>query len=255
MIYSDEYKYVFMEVPHTASTAIARELTNHYGGRRVLRKHDNYSIFRAHCTPEQRRYRVFASVRNPLDAFVTEYYKFLNDHKGDYSNTDNYESNGGWIVKEHVEKYQFTVRHGDDFPAYFRKFLCSTYHNWFLLGHKRFDYVMRFENIAEEFDQMLSRIGVPDPKPLPVSNKSERPAQWHTLFDKPLQELAIKYYSPFFRQWGYEFPEDWTGQPSSLVNLKYHLSEAAVQTAGGLLKLDPRSPGVARVKAMVRKFI
>lgn len=255
MIISDQYRYVFVEVPHTASTAIARELTSRYGGERILRKHDNYSIFRAQCTPQQRRYRVFASVRNPLDAFVTEYYKFLNDHKGDYSNTDNYESNGGWIVKEHVDKYQFTVRHGDDFPAYFGRFLCTTYHNWFLLNHRQFDYVMRFENIGEEFIEVLRRINVDDPQPLPVSNKSARPAQWHTLFDPASQALAIKYYTPFFRQWGYQFPPEWEGQPSALINAKYHLAETLVQGAGRFLTLDPRSQRLARIKAVIKRFI
>ena len=76
MIVSHEHRYVFIEVPHTASVAISTELRENYDGQRFLRKHATYRDFLRQATPEQRGYFAFAAVRNPLDVAVSRYYRF-----------------------------------------------------------------------------------------------------------------------------------------------------------------------------------
>ena len=85
MIISDEHKYVFVELPFTASTAISRELWEHYGGRRVLRKHSSYREFLKYASPEQRAYFVFSGMRNPLDEAVSLYVKLRTNHRNNYT--------------------------------------------------------------------------------------------------------------------------------------------------------------------------
>ena len=46
MIISEKNKYLFLELPRTGSTAISKELRDHYDGKRILRKHSLYHEFK-----------------------------------------------------------------------------------------------------------------------------------------------------------------------------------------------------------------
>ena len=71
MILSDEHRYLFVELPHTGTTAISRELQEHYGGRPILIKHARYHQFRKIATREQKSYFVFSCIRNPAEEAVS----------------------------------------------------------------------------------------------------------------------------------------------------------------------------------------
>ena len=79
MIISHEYKYLFIEIPLTASWAIQLELCQFYGGAPILHKHATYAEFRNIASEEELNYLVFATVRNPLDKIVSRYHKIVND--------------------------------------------------------------------------------------------------------------------------------------------------------------------------------
>ena len=85
VIISDEHRYVFVEQPHTACTAIRDELTAFYGGRPILDRHATYAAFLRAATPDQKRYFVFSGLRNPLDERVSLYCKYRTDHHHKYS--------------------------------------------------------------------------------------------------------------------------------------------------------------------------
>ena len=76
MIVSHEHHYVFIEMPNTASTAIAAELTVHYRGQSILWKHATYYDFLRVCSSRERECAVFAGHRHPMDIVVSRYFKF-----------------------------------------------------------------------------------------------------------------------------------------------------------------------------------
>ena len=88
MILSDEHRYLFIELPHTGTTAISRELQEHYGGRPILTKHARYHQFRKIATREQESYFVFSCIRNPAEEAVTRYFRYKTDHGGRYTVPD-----------------------------------------------------------------------------------------------------------------------------------------------------------------------
>jgi hypothetical protein len=210
MILSDAHRYLFVELPHTASTAIAGELTAHYGGRPILSKHARYHQFLAGASPEQRRYFVFSGIRNPLDETVTYYFRYKTDHQGRYSDPAKWKRNGGSVSDHSVAQYLFLRDARADFATYLRRFYTKPYDNWSNLTHRHFQFVIRFESLQEGFAAVLERLGLPSAGPLPVTNKTaERRSAWWEYYSPELRPYAARIFGPFLREWDYEFPAEW----------------------------------------------
>ena len=73
MIISHKNKYLFVELPHTATTAIIKEFREKYDGKRILRKHAFFHDFQKIANDDE-KYFVFSCVRNPMDEVVSIYY-------------------------------------------------------------------------------------------------------------------------------------------------------------------------------------
>ena len=50
MVISHKHRYVFVEIPHTGSHAISKELCEFYDGQIIHRKHANVTLNRAEFT-------------------------------------------------------------------------------------------------------------------------------------------------------------------------------------------------------------
>lgn len=212
MIVSHKYKYVFVQLPHTGSTAISKELRENYDGVRVLRKHAYYHEFLRIASPEERTFFVFSGMRNPLDEAVSNYFKVKTNHKGMYTNPKKWRRNGGIVTDATLRKYNFVQDTDADFPTFFRKFYRIPYNNWSALSHKRFDFIIRFENLQEDFAQVLKLLGIKQKRPLPVVNKTGRKRDDFLLYYTPeIYDQARRVFGPFMKEWGYELPPEWGG--------------------------------------------
>jgi hypothetical protein len=67
------------------------------------------------------------------------------------------------------------------------------------------DYIMRFENLADDFCAVCARLGIPD-APLPQYNRSNR-EHYSKYYDAELQELIGKRFAPEIDRFGYAFEE------------------------------------------------
>jgi hypothetical protein len=166
MIISHRHKYVFVELPHTGSTAISAELPEVYEGSKILRKHARYSEFLRTASPAERKYFAFSCIRNPLDVAASVYFRDKTDHRGRYSEPR------GVVTKRDIALFRFVERTGADFSAYFRHAYRRPipYDNFSNEAHRRLDFVMRFENLQEDFARALRQIGIEPQRPLPVVN-------------------------------------------------------------------------------------
>ena len=98
MIISHKHRYLFVELPHTASSAIRHELREYYDGVPILQKHSYYHQFLEIASEQEQRYFVFSTIRNPLDVTVTLYFKYKSNHKGAFTNPNRWKANGGDIT-------------------------------------------------------------------------------------------------------------------------------------------------------------
>ncbi len=211
MIISHKYKYLFVELPRTGSTAISKELREQYDGQAILHKHATYDAFERIATPEEKNYFVFSGIRNPLDDAVSYYFKMKTDHKGQYSAMA---TNKKWLNRliwhSTISRYHYIRKTNADFSTYFLKFYTLPFNNWSTLSHDKFDAVIRFENLSEDFVRTLELIGIQPKRSLPAVNKTGKKSRDPISYYTPeAAERAKKVFGPFMECWGYNFPAAW----------------------------------------------
>lgn len=255
MVISHEYKYVFIEVPQTASTAITAELRQHYGGERTLHKHANYSQC-CRAWPEVRgNYFTFAAVRNPLDQVVSYYTKLKTNHRGNYTDPTRFQRNGGWVPELQLEHYEFIQKNDADFASFFREFYSRVFHEWVLLGHGQFDFVMRFENIREDFATVLRTLGLCPVRPLPVVNPTEEKKHFLNYYPPEIRALVARYMGPFLKKWGYGLPSEWGDVPIPWsTGVRFSTVEALANSAARHFTLNPRGGHLQLVRRALRRL-
>ena len=209
MIISDSYKYLFVELPRTGSTAIAKELCRNYGGQSICFKHATYRNFLKVASPEQREYFVFSSIRNPLDDAVTQYFKCKTDPAGSFSGLKQDFWFRRMAFSYRIRRYDFTKKYDADFPTFFRRFYRLPHDNWSCLAHKQFDYVMRFEHLPDEFEQVLQKLNIEPVRRLPhVNQTQEKRKAFEEYYTPDIQRRAAYVFGPYMEKWGYAFPSN-----------------------------------------------
>jgi hypothetical protein len=255
MVVSQAHRYVFVEVPHTASTALSDELCRHYDGTRVLYKHASYNEFWETASPAERRYRVFAGVRNPMDEAVSLYYKVKHNHKGNYTNPRARVENGGWLTPVQIEKYRFVTENDASFADYFLRYYRQLHTNRFLDNRRDYAMIIRFEHLQEDFSRMLDVIGVEQMRPLPAVNPTQGKDDFVRHYTPATRDRAVRVLGPFMRQWGYRFPREWGRVHVPLgARLRYRFRDAVAVTRATLLRERPLlRTALAPLKGIVRR--
>jgi hypothetical protein len=210
-----------VEVAHTGTTAISRELRENYDGSPILRKHAHYSEFLKVASPEEKDYFVFASIRNPLDEAVSLYFKYRTNHKRKFTRAREIPAKQGKtsLTNTNLRIFNFIQETGADFSTFFRKTYKLPYTNVRSVCYKSCDFVIRFENIQADFAKALELIGIEAVRPLPQVNKtSGRERNFSSYYTPEIIDQAKKVFGPFMRRWGYEFPAGWGEESRSWWN-------------------------------------
>ena len=253
MVVGRKHRYVFIEVPHTGSTAVATELCIHYGGDPLYHKHSNYPEFYGLACDDEKRYFAFAGVRNPLDTVVTDYLRYRMNPNGQYTDPKMLAENGGWVRAEHLTRFDFVVQ-GGDFVSYFKRFYSNakTYFNWYLVAHRPFDFVLRNEHLGEDFEQALRMLGVTPVRPLPFSNRTTDKRDFLSYYTPEIQGEARRIFGPFMKRWGYAFPSAWgDGEAPLSSELSFRAMEAASKSLSRVMRLGPHDPRIQDMRQIV----
>ncbi|MCP3932312.1 MAG: sulfotransferase family 2 domain-containing protein [Bacteroidetes bacterium] len=223
MIVSDTNKYVFLETPRTGSTAIAQELCELYGGKRMVRKHANYYDFLKHATEAQKEYFVFAGVRNPLDSVVSKFTKLKNNHKGTYTDPAFLKKNGGWVTPGDVKRFTFTQNYG--FSDYIKKFHKTPFMNTLSVHHSVCDFIIKFESLNDDFENALTKLDMKPHRPLPLVNPTAKsPKTYIEFFSNSVQGESVNIFGPYMKEFGYDLPSEWgTNEPSNFSCILYRV--------------------------------
>ncbi len=210
MIISHKYKFLFIGLPFSASSAISKELYLEYEGKPLLRKHSVYYEFKKVAKKEELDYFVFAVLRNPMEILVTMYEKMRANTKGNFTNSKFFVENGGHITKKQRRAFDFIHNEQATFQQYFRKFFKIPYDNLSSLTLDHCDYIISYENIAEDYLNCLNKAGVKDPRPLPVANKTKgKKRDFSAYYTDDIKKQAIFVFGPFLEKYNYSFPQSW----------------------------------------------
>jgi hypothetical protein len=233
VIISHQHRYLFVELPRTGSTAIRRELRDFYDGQPILHKHATYEEFLKVASEDEKRYFVFSGIRNPLDDAVSQYFKLKTDHNRrmtDPSRAPKSKPIINRIVDRHI--FRYLQRTDAGFAEYFMRYQVLPYDRWSSLSHDRFDYVIRFENLADDFETVLHRIGIEPKRRLPqVNTTAARDRDWRDYYPPRTRTRARRVFGPYMERWGYEFPAEWNvGPPTRAERIQYAVFSALART-------------------------
>ena len=210
MIISHKYKFVFIGLPFSASSAISKELYLKYDAKPILQKHSLYYEFLKHASEREKKYFVFAVLRNPMEIVVSIYEKMLNNAGGNYTNKKLYKENGGHITKIQRRKFKYIHEKKANFQQFFLKFHTLPYDNLSSLTLNYCDYIIKYENLDKDYLTALKFCGIKNPTPLPVANKTiGKDASWEKYYLEEIRNHAVYVFGPFMQRYGYDFPKSW----------------------------------------------
>ena len=210
MIISHKYKFLFIGLPFSASSAITKELHAKYEGKPYLRKHSLYHEFIKVATKKEKDYFVFAVLRNPMEIAVTGYEKMKANAKGNFTNPDLFKENGGHITKNQRIRFNYILDNKATFQEYFLKFHSNPYDNYSSMTIDNCDFVIRYENIAKDYLLALNKAGVENSFSLPVANKTAGKRNGLSeYYTEEIRRQAIYVFGPFLAKYNYSFPDNW----------------------------------------------
>lgn len=219
MVIDRKHKFVFIELPLTATSAISLEIREMYGCERILHKHATYQRFLRQATPEEKKFKVIGSMRIPLDQTVSNYFKYIREKRDGvgFAAPKGVKRKQGTPLRQmlatwrHGRRGHYITDNNASFEQFFLKFFRFPFTNWSVLDHKKFDYIIHFENLVQEYRQVFTEVGLPITRDLPQSNKTPgRSKDFWSYYESDKAKRRAKFvYGPFMRYWGYQFPESW----------------------------------------------
>ena len=173
MYVNTEKKVAFIAHPRTASQATAKTLVDKLGFK-LRMSHHVYGESPSSWT-------VFATVRNPFDLLVSWYYLEISKTKHD----ELFET---WLRKCVANPNEYIQR-----GLFFALYQCTD--------------VLHFENLQEEFDQLMEKLDLPPTKIL-LKNVSEKREgrDFNTYYNPELTKLVMDRFGRTVRELDYSIP-------------------------------------------------
>lgn len=247
MIISHRYKYLFIEIPNTASTSISMELREFYSGEPILRKHANYFEFQKIASNREKQYFVFTVLRNPLDRVISFY--LTNLHNQGYwqykTKRDFLLNNMEVLPKLQIKIFNYVQKKDITFEDFLRKirFYSFPFVGMINLCKPFCNFIIRFERLNEDFSHVLKLLEIPQIRPLPHQNPTLKKENDFNDYYECSINYIIKIFGPFMLEWKYKFPKSWSSKKIHIIDiLKYNFAKrlsfyyAKLTTVGFLKK-------------------
>ena len=197
-------KFIFIHINKCGGSTIHKLLSGGFGG------HDDAPTYMSNYPNEFNSYFKFTSVRNPWDKAVSFYHYHIKrkwDLKWDWNATNapvftEFVRNTSSYTKEKQEQiFQNTPS-----PCTYSKRM-SNQLDWITdeNGNIIVDYIMRLENLQEDFDIICDKIGIPRQQ-LPHKNKTNH-KHYTEYYDDETRQIVAEKYAKDIEYFGYKFGE------------------------------------------------
>jgi len=209
MILSHKHKYVFIGLPLAASTAISKELCEMYDGVPILSKHSLYQDFLKIASEEEKKYKVLACSRNPLDISVSYYTKMMTDSSGNFSNESLLRKNGGHLKMRDFKLSKYFRENNSDYNTFLKMYYQFPFDNWLSVTAPYCDFIIHFERLSDDFEKALKHCGITPKRPLPIVNKTDKKESFESFYNQTNKTIGLSVFGPFMLKHGIPFPEAW----------------------------------------------
>lgn len=228
MVISNKNKYIFLCLPRTGTTAIRNELCENYDGEEILYKHAPYDKFLKIADGNQLAYNVIASVRNPLDRTVSLYFKYKSNHDGIHQRQIKNIGDKNFLQKFFIfiansilkNRAKYVSNQKISFSTFIKKYYTTPYSDWHSLYWHKYDYVLRFERINEDFKYTLGKMNITPKRDIPVVNKTRKETvSFEKYYTSDIIPLVQKNFYFAMKMYGYDFPSDWPEYKPGIVDI------------------------------------
>lgn len=205
MIVNHDYKFVFVQIPHTGSTEIGRFLVEELGSEEILLKHSYLHELFVLKPKIYKNYFIFGAKRNPLDERVSIYSKYCSNHLGLYSKPENKKLiKGNYFIRQIAND----VRTNNlTYEEYFLKYINRAYLSPVQIHQSRYDAIMKFETLQEDFSSIMEYFKISSSK-LQHSNKTNKPETSFMDYYRTneIRSRALKCFGYSLNALSYEMP-------------------------------------------------
>ncbi|WP_428398091.1 sulfotransferase family 2 domain-containing protein [Marinobacter salarius] len=235
-----EHRLLFLMAPRTGCTAVGSVLMEELGGEwlpaeDILDKKGQFLVQKKHSTlnqllkhkiisqQERSGLTTFTAVRNPFDSLVSLYFKMHRGYQGELSDPNS------WVHK--VPGYaddlriireltfdQWLNRFYPDLPFYLKNKTANAIRRSgkLVLGRQSHvedafvhgvDFVMKFENLQQDFSHVLKMAGIRNPPVIPMINTTDARSEkdYRALYTPKTRRKVEVYKEGVLREFEYEF--------------------------------------------------
>lgn len=207
MIISNEHKYLFVELGRTGTTSVAMVLRKQCGGESILRKHSTLTKLLRILNKKDTNYFVFATVRNPLDKILSTYYKLQSYWTWEEIKTRSY------LTRLYLTRRKIFLEKNDyNFEKFFLKFYKLPYVSVEQIEKHKYDYIMHFETLQTDFNNILNELNLDKSITLPKKNVTSNRINnnFYDYFQSPKMQKRAKWvFSLYFEDFNYKYPDSW----------------------------------------------
>ncbi|MEI7933082.1 MAG: sulfotransferase family 2 domain-containing protein [Alphaproteobacteria bacterium] len=224
---SNSHRFIFVHIPKTAGSSIENALLpycsvhpwkglNFQLSRLPIRQSAERVILRRHVTARWAKiklapevfdsYLKFAVVRNPYDRAISHYHWLKED-----PTQSRYQRAQTMSFLEFLQDYERRQRFHDERQA---RYITDA------AGKLIVDYLIRFENLAEEFGLLMDKLGLGQQVSLPWDNASKRRGYEEHFEDPEVLALTRKIFARDFEYLGYDLDVKNRFPTSSLASIR-----------------------------------
>ena len=229
MVISNTYNYLFIELPRTGTTALSHALCEHYEGEKKLNKHTNLHQAKKQLGTDFDGYFIFSCIRHPMDRTASIFVKYNTNYgniRQNYFKKMNdiprYKFITRYIHYKTYKRVLYAQRPGMTFANYFKKYYKAPYSDWAILDHGKMDYIIRFENLDDDFRQVCSLIGMEWQGEIQKRNVTSDKKGWQEYYTNELENRVKWVFSPYLQEFQYQFPGSETEPAPSFLNRLFY---------------------------------
>lgn len=209
MIISHKYKYIFVGVPFSASSAISKELIENYNGELFLHKHANIPyLLSVEKSIDLNDYFIFAVARNPVDMVFSVYNKMRTNAYNVYTDQKFFLENGGHVSKRSRKYFNEIKKESLNFEEYLlKRFSILPYDNYLSENAAYLNYTIDFNNLNYDFKKCLKELNIKTIRDLPLYNKTIKIEKEYNLSNYTIKKVFSSFYKYNCNSFNYSYVE------------------------------------------------